>query len=161
MSLIWWSFKQHHNGRIYYTSFCILFSYLLMKPLNLLFMNHEFMIEDKFLQLTILLLNYCIIWRCIQPVLPSPFSILMKSRYDLPSSFRAKNSLRYFSIETLRKFVGLSGSIRLGAGPSSESRLELWNVAMESLSFVEFTVALCSMLRYMPLLKICRVNKEI
>ena len=89
----------------------------------------------------------------------STFSNLMKSRYDLPLIFRAKKSLKYFSIGTCRKIAGFRGPIMLLAGPNSESSLELQNVATDSLSFDEFTVALCSMLLYMPLLTICGGKK--
>lgn len=76
----------------------------------------------------------------------------MNSKYDFPSSFREKKSLTYLSIGTLLYSGGFPGLIKEAEGPISASSFGLKNTAIDILSFSEFTVALCSMLLYIPLL---------
>lgn len=63
-------------------------------------------------------------------------------------------SLKKSTTDTLLNFGGVSGVIRLGAGPKSPSKFGFKNVAIDNLSFSEFTIALCSMLLYCPFVTI-------
>ena len=65
----------------------------------------------------------------------------MSSMNDFPSSLRAKKFLKYSSTPTFLNCGGVFSVIKLATGPTILSCFKPWNIAIESLSFLEFTVA--------------------
>lgn len=74
---------------------------------------------------------------------------------NLPLSLLEKKPLTYSFIDMVLN-IGFWSIKRAGCGPTYASKLGLKNIAIEILSFSEFTVALCSTLLYNPLLNTCK-----
>ena len=73
-----------------------------------------------------------------------------KSMQYFPSSLQANKPLKYSVISILLNRVGVCSLIKLDAEPTILSCLRLPKIATESLFCSQFTIARCSILRYIP-----------